>query len=65
MYSYEIKQFLHECNNILSREEFLEITDINRNPQIVSMKYDTVEDKYEIVTSDGYFFKFMVLRDNE
>ena len=65
MYSYEIKQFLHERNNILSREEFLEITDINRNPQIVSMKYDTVEDKYEIVTSDGYFFKFMVLRDNE
>lgn len=62
MYSYEIKQFLHERNGILSREEFLEITDTERNPQIKSMKYNTADDTYELVTNDGYFFSFMVLR---
>lgn len=62
MYSHEIKQFLYERNNVLSKEEFLEITDLNKNPQIKSMKYDTSDDMHEIVTNDGYYFKFMVLR---
>lgn len=65
MYSYEIKTFIEKRNHILSQEEFLEVTDINRNPQIKSIKYDTKEDKMELVTTDGYFFKFMVLREEE
>ncbi len=62
MYSHEIKQFLYERNNVLSKEEYEEITDIDNNPQIKSMKYNTEDDTHEIVTNDGYFFKFMVLR---
>lgn len=65
MYSYEIKLFLDERNHVLSREEYLELTDVQKNPQIKSMKYDTSNDNYEIVTSDGYDFTFMVLRNNE
>lgn len=63
MYSYEIKQYLYERNNVLSRDEYLELTDLGKNPQIKSMKYDTSNDTYEIVTSDGYFFKFLVLQN--
>ena len=65
MYSYEIKAYIEERKHVLNREEFLEITDINRNPQIQSMKYNTYDDTYEMVTNDGYFFKFMVIRENE
>ena len=60
MYSYEIKQFLFERNNILTLEEYLMITDVNRNPQIRKMKYNSRDDTYEMSTSDGYFFKFKV-----
>ena len=65
MYSYEIKAFIEKRNHVLNHEEFLEITDIERNPQIQSMKYNTFDDTYELVTNDGYFFKFMVLREKE
>ncbi len=65
MYSYEIKQFLYDRNNVLSRDEYLEITDLSKNPQIREMKYNTFDDTYEVTTSDGYFFKFMVLRNND
>lgn len=64
MYSYEIKLFLDERNHVLSREEFLELTDVQKNPQIKSMKYDTSNDNYEIVTSDGYYFTFIKTRKN-
>ena len=63
MYSYEMKQYLHERNNVLSREEYLEFTDVKKQPQICSMKYNTYDDTYEVETSDGYYFNFMVLRD--
>ena len=60
MYSYEIKQFLYERNQTLTREEYKKITDTKENPQINQMKYNTGDDFYEISTSDGYFFKFKV-----
>ena len=63
MYSYEIKQFIHDRKGVLSREEYLEITDTVKNPQICAMKYNTYDDTYEVTTNDGYFFKFMVLRE--
>lgn len=62
MYSYEIKQFLADKNSIITKEDYYSLTDIRENPQIKSIKYNTFEDKYELKTDDGYYFKFSVVR---
>ena len=62
MYSYEIKQFLADKNNIITKEDYYSLTDIRETPQIKSIKYNTFEDKYELETDDGYYFKFSVVK---
>ena len=62
MFSHEIKQFLAERDNIINKEDYYYLTDIRENPQIKSIKYNTFEDKYELETDDGYYFKFSVRR---
>ena len=62
MYSYEIKQFLADRNNVITKEDYYSLTNVHENPQIKSIKYNTFEDKYELETDDGYYFKFSVMR---
>lgn len=62
MYSYEMKTFLDERDNIISKDEYYMLTDSRSNPQIINIKYDTYNGKYELVTEDGYYFSFNIRR---
>ena len=62
MYSFEIKQFLADRNNTITKEDYYSLTNVRENPQVKGIKYNTFEDKYELETDDGYYFKFSVMR---
>lgn len=62
MFSHEIKQFLAERNYNISKADYYYLTDVRENPQIRDIKYNTFEDKYDLTTDDGYYFKFSVMR---
>ena len=60
MYSSEIKQFLYEHSNTISREEYKMLTDIQQSPQIKKIKYDAFNNIYEMETADGFYFRIVV-----
>lgn len=60
MYSCEIEKFLQDRNNIVTPEECCFLMDINTNTQISHMKYLAQDNEYNIITDDGYFFRFWV-----
>lgn len=60
MYSYEINQTLESKNYNIDSETYIDIC--NTSPQISRIKYDSYENKYEIWTSDNYFWKINVYR---
>lgn len=60
MYSHEIDQLLKLRNFLLSREEYLEVVNPKKNPQINFAKYDSQNDSLEVNTTDNYHFKFKV-----
>lgn len=60
MYSHEIEKFIKEKNYILDKDEYKKIFNVDNNPQIVQMKYDSYNDDFEMKTSDNYYFKVKV-----
>jgi len=60
MYSWEIQQLLELRQYLLTVQEYLEISNIQNNPQLKEVKYDPYQDSFEIWTKDDYYFKFKV-----
>ena len=60
LYSWEIEKLLQMRNYLIEVQEYIEISDIKKNPQINRVKYDPYNDDFEIWTNDNYDFKFKV-----
>lgn len=54
MFSTEIHLFLESKNYNLSKDEYLDITDLKKNPQISHIKYDPFNNTFFIETKDEY-----------
>jgi hypothetical protein len=59
MYSYEIEKLLKLRQNLLSIQEYLEIT---KSPQIDHIKYE--DNEFKIWTNDGYTFKLKINKNH-
>ena len=59
MYSYEIDALIAGRSEI-SAEEYKEITDLNKNPQVVHIQYNPFNGKHCIWTNDGYAWSINV-----
>ena len=58
MYSYEINEVMKNSNYIIRNDEYLEIC-LN-SPQIIRVTYRSFGDSFEIQTSDGWRWSFLV-----
>lgn len=64
MYSYEIDQIIKSQNYNIDSESYINIC--NTSPQIARVKYNPYDNKYEIWTTDNYYWKINVYRkENE
>lgn len=61
MYSYEIDQTIKSHNYNINSETYFYIC--NTSPQISRVEYDPYNNKFEIVTTDNYFWKFAVHKE--
>jgi hypothetical protein len=60
MYSYEIDQTIKSHNYNIDSETYIDIC--STSPQIFHLKYTKEENKFEIWTSDNYYWKIDVFR---
>lgn len=60
MYSYEINKTLESRNYNIDSETYMDIC--NTSPQISRVKYDSYDNKYEILTNDNFYWKFNIYR---
>lgn len=58
MYSYEIDNYLRSRNWNITTSEYLEICDLNRNPQISRVSYNPFQNNFTICTSDNWNWTF-------
>lgn len=65
VYSWEIDQIIKSNNNQLSSSVYLEIADVNKNPQIDHIKYDAWSNSFNMWTNDGWCWSFQVYKDKE
>ena len=63
MYSHEIDQKMKQYNYQLSSSVYIEISDINKSPQIDHIKYNAYSDSFAIWTKDGWNWNFKVYKD--
>lgn len=63
MYSHEIEQILKNQNYNIDSETYVNICDTSA--QISKAKYNSYNDKYELWTSDNYYWKFSVYRKDD
>lgn len=63
MYSHEIEQILKNQNYNIDSETYVNICDTST--QISKAKYNSYIDKYELWTSDNYYWKFSVYRKDD
>ena len=54
MYSWEINNVIERKSGVISPQEYLQITDIRKNPQISRVKYNPYDDSFFIATTDGF-----------
>ncbi len=61
-YSWEIDDLLKLRNNLLDHKEYLKVSDLNENPQIINIRYVINQDQeiFYMETTDNYKFKFKV-----
>lgn len=62
MYSWEIENLLKLRNYLVSREEYIKVTNSKENPQVNHVKYDCNNDVFQIDTTDSYHFKVKIKR---
>jgi hypothetical protein len=60
MYSWEINDYITSRNNLLSRDDYLYITNMNINPQIVEIEYNAFSDSFHIITNDNYSWEIKI-----
>lgn len=60
MYSWEINNFISSKHNTLTSNEYIEISDISKNPQISRIKYDPFKNEFNIWTDDNYHWTISV-----
>ena len=58
IYSYEIDYYLRSRNWLLTRDEYLYVSDVRTNPQISKVKYTPYDNSLYLETSDGYNWIF-------
>lgn len=63
MYSHEIDQKIKQYNYQLPSSVYLEISDVNKSPQIDHIKYNAYSNCYSIWTKDGWCWNFQVYKD--
>lgn len=65
MYSWEIDQKIKQYNNQLPSSVYLEISNVQKNPQIDHVKYEAYSDSFTIWTNDDWCWNFQVYKDKE
>jgi hypothetical protein len=60
MYSEELKFYIDSKNSVLSSEEYVFVTDMNRHPQINHIKYNPWDNSTDIWTKDCYHYQVRV-----
>ena len=58
IYSYEIDYYLRSRNWLLTRDEYLYVSDVQNNPQISKLKYNPYDNSLYLETEDGYNWIF-------
>lgn len=59
VYSYEIEQII-KGRKIISSDEYKEISNLRKNPQIDHIIYDSFSNTHKVWTTDGYYWEFQV-----
>lgn len=60
MYSWEIDEILRNNNFNLESRVYLNVFNNERSPQIKSVLYNGYMDDFEVITTDGYCWRFKV-----
>ncbi len=60
MYSWQIERLIKLRNELLEAKEYLEISDVVKNPQITHIVYNSERDIFQIYTNDDYCLNFKV-----
>lgn len=60
MYSYEIDNYLRNRNWNITISEYLEICNLDMNPQISQIKYNPFQNNFTIWTNDNWNWTFTV-----
>ena len=63
MYSHEIDRKIKQYNHQIPATVYLEISDIESNPQINHIKYNAYSDSFSMWTKDGWNWNFKVYKD--
>lgn len=63
MYSWEIEKYLSDRYYQLTKDEYLEITNLQNSPQICRIKYNSQTDDFQILTIDGYSWIVRLVKD--
>ena len=63
MYSHEIDQQMKRYDYQLPSSIYLEVSDINKNPQIYHIKYNAYSNSFSMWTKDGWNWNFQVYKD--
>ena len=63
MYSHEIDEVIKNYNYAIPSSVYLEISDMNKNPQIDHIKFDAYSNCFTIWTKDGWNWNFKVYKD--
>jgi hypothetical protein len=63
VYSWEIDKEIKSHNNQISASVYLEISDVNKSPQIDHIKYNAYSNCYSMWTKDGWCWNFQVYKD--
>lgn len=60
MYSNELDEYMRKRNWVLTKEEYLYVTDLNQHIQISRITYNSFEDSFTIYTKDGFSWTIRV-----
>ena len=60
MYSWEIHTELERNNYVISVEIYNKICE---SPQVLKIKYEPFGDSYELYTTDGYYWRFKIVKE--
>lgn len=65
MYSWEIDKKIKQYNSQLPSSIYLEISNVDKNPQIDHIEYNAYSESFTMWTNDGWCWSFQVYKDKE